>query len=88
MPRESEAIWMTPAHQDRIRRFVVEGGGLAVIRSGLASYPKEGPWGETVRGRFLFHPEEHRQFALRPTGADRSEYLSVVTQGIRWIARY
>jgi len=65
-PQEDpKATWITQTHESGLAAFVAGGGSLAVLHAGLASYPFEGPWWDTVRGGFLFHPSEHPHFTVR-----------------------
>jgi len=64
-PNENPArLWATEEHEAALAAFVKSGGALAVLHAGLASYRIAGPWFETVRGGFLFHPSEHPSFRV------------------------
>jgi type 1 glutamine amidotransferase len=68
-PRESNARWNTERHEQAIAAFVRAGGGLVGLHGGLASYAHAGPYGSTLHGTFLFHPEQQPEFRVRSTGA-------------------
>jgi type 1 glutamine amidotransferase len=68
-PRESKAVWITERHEQAIAAFVRAGGGLVGLHAGLASYAHAGPYGSTLHGTFLMHPEQHPEFRVRSTGA-------------------
>jgi type 1 glutamine amidotransferase len=67
-PRESNAVWNTERHEQAIAAFVRAGGGLVGLHAGLASYAHAGPYGSTLHGTFLIHPEQHPEFRIRSTG--------------------
>ncbi len=69
-PPSSGAVWATRMHEEAISGFVDKGGALVVLHAGLASYPQAGPWFDTVRGAFLYHPPEHPSFSVRRAGAE------------------
>jgi type 1 glutamine amidotransferase len=68
-PRESKALWNTERHEQAIAAFVRSGGGLVGLHAGLASYAHAGPYGSTLHGTFLIHPEQHPEYRVRSTGA-------------------
>jgi type 1 glutamine amidotransferase len=68
-PRESQARWNTEQHEEAIAAFVRSGGSLVGLHAGLASYAHAGPYGSTLHGTFLIHPEQHPEFRVRSTGA-------------------
>jgi len=77
-PAESAAVWIDERLEHAIQTFVEAGGGLVALHAGLASYGRGGPYFKTVRGGFLFHPEEHPRFSLR-----RSEESHPILEGFR-----
>ncbi len=64
-PAESKEVWAGSRHETALAGFVRAGGALLVLHAGLASYPTDGPWFDTVRGAFQFHPSEHPHFSVR-----------------------
>ena len=68
-PRESKALWNTERHEQAIAAFVRSGGGLVGLHAGLASYAHAGPYGSTLHGTFLIHPEQHPEYRVHSTGA-------------------
>jgi type 1 glutamine amidotransferase len=68
-PAQSKDVWFTASHEHALSAFVREGGALAVLHAGLASYGHDGEYGGTTHGSFINHPAEHPEFAVRPTGA-------------------
>lgn len=64
-PAESAAIWSTEETEGALSRFVEKGGALLVLHSGLSSYPPGGTYSRLIRGRFLFHPQEHPRFRIQ-----------------------
>jgi len=67
-PRESSAVWNSESHERAIAGFVAAGGGLVGLHAGLA-YPHKGIYGQTLHGSFIYHPEEHPEFQVRPLDA-------------------
>lgn len=68
-PRDSTAVWNTERHERAIAAYVRAGGGLVGLHAGLARYAHAGPYGCTLHGTFLFHPEQQPEFRVRSTGA-------------------
>jgi uncharacterized protein len=68
-PRESKTLWFSERHEQAIAAFVRAGGGLVALHAGLASYAHAGPYGSTLHGTFLMHPEQQPEFRVRSTGA-------------------
>jgi len=64
-PPDPKPVWAGPRHEAALAGFVQAGGALLVLHAGLASYPAAGPWFDTVRGAFQFHPSEHPPIAVR-----------------------
>lgn len=71
-PRESKDLWYAERHERAIAAFVRAGGGLVSLHAGLAGYAHAGPYGSTLHGTFLFHPEEQPEFRVRSTGASHA----------------
>ncbi len=68
VPGEAGGIWANEAYETAIAGFARSGGALVVLHSGLAFDRTDGPWFETVRGTFLFHPPGHPRFQVRTRG--------------------
>jgi type 1 glutamine amidotransferase len=71
-PGSPDTSWISEEMERNIAGFVQSGGALVALHSGLALYGFAGPYGRTVRGSFLFHPEEHPKYTVRPVGAGHS----------------
>lgn len=75
-PQEPEGAvrrWMTLPLQERIVRYVEEGGSWVAWHSGLASYDPAGPYVRMLRGYFRYHPEQHQMVRYMgvPDGAGK-----------------
>ncbi|HET6488075.1 MAG TPA: ThuA domain-containing protein [Spirochaetia bacterium] len=72
-PPDGKAVWAGRRHETALAEYVQAGGALLVLHAGLASYPTDGPWFETVRGAFQFHPSEHPRFSVRGRNAPSAD---------------
>ena len=77
-PLQSNSLWMTPALEELLVRYVEEGGSLLSFHSGLASYPA-GPYTSLVGGAFQFHPVAYPQFRFVPRNEPHSILQGVAT---------
>lgn len=59
-PEPEVRRWMTLPVQERIVRYVEQGGSWVAWHSGLASYDPAGPYVRMLRGYFRYHPQEHQ----------------------------
>jgi len=66
-PGTSNVLWSTEKTEDALANWVQNGGRLFALHNGLSSYTTEGIYSHLVRGRFLFHPQEHPRFRIRET---------------------
>lgn len=64
-PEDSD-IWMTEEYERKIVEYVVNGGSIFVLHSGLPGYQKAKDYRHMVKGHFLHHPEEHQRITVRP----------------------
>jgi type 1 glutamine amidotransferase len=69
-PAESNAVWATPKHEAAIADFAAAGGAVIGLHNGLSSFDPEGPYFQTVRGGFQYHPKEHPRFQVRALPVD------------------
>jgi type 1 glutamine amidotransferase len=69
-PSKSNAVWATPRHESAIADFVAAGGALIGLHNGLASFEEQGPYFQTLRGGFGYHPKEHLRFQVRALPVD------------------
>ncbi|MFW6022165.1 MAG: ThuA domain-containing protein [Halanaerobiaceae bacterium] len=65
-PKESNDMWMEDYHESQIHNFVIQGGGLLVLHSGLAGYSIDSPFRELVKGHFIQHPPNHLEIVIKP----------------------
>jgi type 1 glutamine amidotransferase len=82
-PGSPDTSWISEEMEREIEGFVRSGGALVALHAGLALYGLAGPYGRTVRGSFLFHPEEHPRYAVRPVGAGHSIGAGLREFGLR-----
>lgn len=59
-PKDEDVLtWLTTEVDDMLEEYVLNGGSLMVIHSGLASYPKDSKYRRMTKGHFVAHPPEH-----------------------------
>lgn len=78
-PKENDEIWLTDKHQEQIHNYVLKGGKLFVLHSGLSGYPKDGLLRRLIKGHFIEHPVEHPKIEIESTN-NKSVYN--LAQGI------
>ncbi len=71
VPEEDGSVeWMSPELEERIVRYVEAGGGWLAWHSGLASYDPQGAYVDMLKGRFLYHPNEHQKVTYAGEGGE------------------
>jgi type 1 glutamine amidotransferase len=68
-PGTSTALWSTEETEGALADWVGKGGKLFALHNGLASFTADGTYSRLVKGRFLFHPQEHPRFRIRETAS-------------------
>jgi type 1 glutamine amidotransferase len=74
---KADYVWMTPAQERAVVRFVEAGGGFLNLHNALALYPADGPYLKLLGGRFTTHGPLER---FRVEVVDRGH---PVTRGVR-----
>jgi type 1 glutamine amidotransferase len=60
-------VWMTPAQEAAVERFVADGGGFLCLHNSHWDYPLGGPYRRLVAAQRIDHPEP-RPFRIRIVG--------------------
>jgi type 1 glutamine amidotransferase len=74
---KSDYIWMTPAQETAVVKFVEGGGGVLCLHNSLGLYPADGPYLKLMGGKYVGHGPLER---FRVEVKDRDH---PVTRGVR-----
>ena len=77
-PTVSKELWYTPAQEREFVSYVEDGGNLVSLHAGLADYPRNGAFCGIMKGAFLFHPQEHPEFSIRPIPNNKADEFSAI----------